>query len=297
MPLSLSHLEALLASCKAVVLGPGLGQSEYAAALVRETLRHCRVPLIADADALNLIARRPSLLALRKSPWIFTPHPGEMSRLTEHEIPEILCETRTIAESYRDHYGVTLCLKTDESIIADAESGKTYRNESGSPALAKAGSGDVLSGIIAGLLCLGMKPGEAAGLRCLPARQSGAGGCGALFPPRDFGARYRGCGSERHANCRIRTIEREVSGFGTAEQKRSACLRENQPCGTLSQYGAHAGQPARRNPNCRSCQGGCLRARCQPWLPRQSSPMSAFSCVATAEEALALRAHGVQSPS
>ena len=139
LPLSLSHLEALLASCKAVVLGPGLGQSEYAAALVRETLRHCRVPLIADADALNLIARRPSLLTLRKSPWIFTPHPGEMSRLTEHEIPEILCETRK-----------------------SAESGKTYRNESGSPALAKAGSGDVLSGIIAGLLCLGMKPGEAA---------------------------------------------------------------------------------------------------------------------------------------
>ena len=162
MPLSLSHLEALLASCKAVVLGPGLGQSEYAAALVRETLRHCRVPLIADADALNLIARRPSLLTLRKSPWIFTPHPGEMSRLTEHEIPEILCETRKIAENYRENYGVTLCLKTDESIIADAESGKTYRNESGSPALAKAGSGDVLSGIIAGLLCLGMKPGEAA---------------------------------------------------------------------------------------------------------------------------------------
>ena len=162
LPLSLSHLEALLASCKAVVLGPGLGQSEYAAALVRETLRHCRVPLIADADALNLIARRPSLLTLRKSPWIFTPHPGEMSRLTEHEIPEILCETRKIAENYRENYGVTLCLKTDESIIADAESGKTYRNESGSPALAKAGSGDVLSGIIAGLLCLGMKPGEAA---------------------------------------------------------------------------------------------------------------------------------------
>ena len=124
LPLSLNHLEELLGSCKAVVIGPGLGQSEYAAALVRETLRHCRVPLIADADALNLIARRPSLLALRKSPWIFTPHPGEMSRLTEHEIPEILCETRTIAESYRDHYGVTLCLKTDESIIADAESGK-----------------------------------------------------------------------------------------------------------------------------------------------------------------------------
>ena len=133
LPLSLSHLEALLASCKAVVLGPGLGQSEYAAALVRETLRHCRVPLIADADALNLIARRPSLLSLRKSPWIFTPHPGEMSRLTEHEIPEILCETRKIAENYRENYGVTLCLKTDESIIADAESGKTYRNESGSP--------------------------------------------------------------------------------------------------------------------------------------------------------------------
>lgn len=162
LPLSVDRLEELLASSKAVVLGPGLGQSEVAAVLVKETLSRCEVPIVVDADALNLIARRPSLLACRKSNWIFTPHPGEMSRLTEHEIPEILCESRAIAEAYRDHYGVTVCLKTSESIIALAKSDQTYRNESGTPALAKAGSGDVLSGIIAGLLCLGMPPGEAA---------------------------------------------------------------------------------------------------------------------------------------
>lgn len=162
LPLPLVRLEELLASSKAVVIGPGLGQSEAAVALVKETLSRCEVPLVVDADALNLIARRPSLLSCRKSNWIFTPHPGEMSRLTEHEIPEILCESRAIAAAYRDHYGVTVCLKTSESIIAVAESQKIYRNESGTPALAKAGSGDVLSGIISGLLCLGMEPGAAA---------------------------------------------------------------------------------------------------------------------------------------
>lgn len=121
-------------------------------------------PLILDADAINTIARYSSceLFRKRNRPVILTPHPLELSRLSGLSVDEISADRVGVARSFAARYGVILLLKGHGTVITDGEA--VYINTSGSTALAKAGSGDVLAGLVAGLIAYSQTPLETVAL-------------------------------------------------------------------------------------------------------------------------------------
>lgn len=158
---ALSLLHSALERAKFVVIGPGLGQNSAARMLVRETFRSTRVPLICDADALNVCARE-ALAYPSDVPVIVTPHPGEFSRMTGQSIETIAADPQDSAVYYARENGVICVLKFARTVITDGNA--LFVNMSGSPALSKGGSGDVLCGVIAGMLCSGLSPVGAASI-------------------------------------------------------------------------------------------------------------------------------------
>lgn len=163
----------------AIVLGPGLSQAPYAEKLVELVLTHAYVPIVLDADALNIVAAHPELTGYFTENIIITPHIGEMSRLTGKTISEIKTRAVTVARDYSVTFGVTCVLKDAVTVTADKE-GITYVNSSGNSGMAKAGSGDVLSGIIGSLLAQGMELSEAAFLGVYLHGLAGDAAAGAL---------------------------------------------------------------------------------------------------------------------
>lgn len=155
------RLSALMNWSTAVILGPGLGKEAYVRTLVEDVMQSAFVPIVMDADALNAAAQYPYLTGFYTENIIITPHIGEMARLTGKSTGEIAERTVETATEYRDTYGITCLLKSDRSVTA-AVDGPVYVTQSGTPALAKGGTGDVLTGVIAGLLCLGFDLGQAA---------------------------------------------------------------------------------------------------------------------------------------
>ena len=156
----------------ACLIGPGLGNNDETAALVKEIIRSAKVPLIIDADALNAIADEPEILKEAAFPPIITPHILEMSRLSKIPAPEISDDILKTAIDFSKKYNCITVLKDAATIIA-SNSGKTYINKGGVSALAKAGSGDVLAGIIAALVAQGANTSEAAALGTYIHTQSG----------------------------------------------------------------------------------------------------------------------------
>jgi len=143
----------------AVVLGPGLGTSSVTRDLVRELYREVRIPMVVDADGLNLLAAEPEILADPPAPRLLTPHPGEMARLSGQNTRQIQADRlRAVLEYSKtvnknvDH--VTLVLKGAGTVICDP-SGTWAVNTTGNPGMAAAGMGDVLSGLLGGLLAQG----------------------------------------------------------------------------------------------------------------------------------------------
>ena len=150
-------LARLTAGKTVLALGPGLGQSEETLKLVRSLLSGTSIPAVIDADALNLLgAHRDLLDELGKSAGdgrtvVLTPHPGEMARLTGLTIAEVQGKRLDVAREFAQRRGVTLVLKGARTLIAHPD-GRVAVNTSGNPAMAKGGSGDVLTGVVAGLL-------------------------------------------------------------------------------------------------------------------------------------------------
>ncbi|WP_124066076.1 NAD(P)H-hydrate dehydratase [Clostridium sp. E02] len=147
----------------AIVLGPGLGQEPYVRHLVEVVLMNAYAPLIVDADGLNVIASYQKLTGYYTENIIITPHLGEMARLTGNSIETIQTNLIQTARDYADRYGIT-CILKDAATIGALKDQRTYINHSGNSGMAKAGAGDVLTGIIAGLLAMGMEESEAAAL-------------------------------------------------------------------------------------------------------------------------------------
>lgn len=139
----------------AVVLGPGLGKEPYVEALTEMVLTIACTPIVVDADGLNMIAAHPYMCGYFTENIILTPHLGEMARLTGKTIREIQEDIPGTAMEYAAHYGITCVLKDAVTAVA-LRDGRLYLNTSGNSAMAKAGSGDVLTGVIAGLLAQGM---------------------------------------------------------------------------------------------------------------------------------------------
>lgn len=147
------------------VLGPGLGQSPAAIAVLKDLLT-VSCPLVIDADALTLIASNPTLLDLcnrRKTDTVITPHPGEAARLLGISADMIQYDRAGAAESLVRRLRSVVVLKGNQTIIAGL-SGAQRLNQTGNPALATAGTGDVLAGLIGAMLAQGLAAYEAASL-------------------------------------------------------------------------------------------------------------------------------------
>lgn len=140
----------------AVLVGPGLGQSEGTLAVVRAVLEKAECPVVVDADGINVLSAHRDLLRGRKSPTILTPHDGEFARLGG-----VIGEDRMAAvAALAEELGCTVLLKGHETCITDGIDG--YINPTGNPGMAVGGSGDVLAGVITALLGAGLPPLEAA---------------------------------------------------------------------------------------------------------------------------------------
>ncbi len=158
-------LGALIERKTVLALGPGLGQRgetiQFTAALLRAT----KMPLVMDADALNMLTTEPDLFAelvtMAKGgrTVVLTPHPGEMARLTDSSVAEIQAHRLETARSFARRNGVTLVLKGARTLIAHPD-GRVAVNTTGNPGMAKGGSGDLLTGLVAGLLA--QYPGDSA---------------------------------------------------------------------------------------------------------------------------------------
>ncbi|MDX6686531.1 MAG: ADP-dependent NAD(P)H-hydrate dehydratase / NAD(P)H-hydrate epimerase [Baekduia sp.] len=144
-----------------LVLGPGLGRSDGAAAFARELARDAPVALVLDADGLNAHAERLETLQGRQAPAILTPHAGELARLLGAESDAVGARRLEHAREAARRAGAIVVLKGDDTLVAEPE-GRVGISRGGSPALATAGTGDVLSGVVAALLARGMAPFDAA---------------------------------------------------------------------------------------------------------------------------------------
>jgi hydroxyethylthiazole kinase-like uncharacterized protein yjeF len=149
----------------ALVFGPGVGRYDNDAKWLQEVWESTTCPLVLDADALNMISSSNDFhsWSRRSAPVILTPHPGEMSRLCGKPIKEIQADRIETARSFAWKFGVTLVLKGAHTVIASPE-GEVYINPTGNAGMATGGTGDVLAGMIAGLLAQGMTAIQAAAM-------------------------------------------------------------------------------------------------------------------------------------
>ncbi len=137
-----------------IVIGPGLGTTKEAELLLKQVIKQAQVPLVLDADALNLIAKNTDYLLEKQKELVITPHLGEMSRLTGQSISVIQNDLLETAKKFAENYQVTCVLKDERTMISFSD-GISFLNLSGNAGMATAGSGDVLSGILGSLLAQG----------------------------------------------------------------------------------------------------------------------------------------------
>lgn len=169
---NLEELQYMLKGKKAIVVGPGMGKGDGARAVLEQVLENRSCPVVLDADGLNLLEGRLDLLQAAQSPIVLTPHPGEMARLTGYEVGHIQTNRIEVAQEFAVAHQVWVILKGANTIIA-APTGKVYMNIIDSPALAVAGSGDVLAGILGACLAQGLSADIAC---CLAVRLHGQAG-------------------------------------------------------------------------------------------------------------------------
>ena len=156
-------IQKLLPGKSALAIGPGLGTNEETGKLVQALILESPVPIVADADALNLIAHNTTILKRAPSPIILTPHPGEMARLTGLSTREVQNDRMGIARKFAQKHNVHLVLKGAKTVVAHPD-GLVCINPTGNPGMASGGMGDVLTGLIAGFLAQGLGPERSARL-------------------------------------------------------------------------------------------------------------------------------------
>ncbi len=157
-------LAALMAGKTVLAIGPGMGQAAETVKFVTGLLAATKVPAVIDADALNILAGKPVLLGklAKGRTVVLTPHPGEMARLAGIKVAEVQANRLEVARGFAERFGVTLVLKGARTLIAHPD-GRVAVNTTGNPGMAKGGSGDLLTGLVAGLLAQHPKDGGAGG--------------------------------------------------------------------------------------------------------------------------------------
>jgi NAD(P)H-hydrate epimerase len=158
---ALGALLERLEGADALAIGPGLSIHEETADLVRQLMRDCPVPVVLDADGLNAFTGRAGELADRKSEAVLTPHVGEFVRLSGLAARELAEDRLNHARALAERTGAVTLLKGSRTLVA-TPGGVVRINPTGGPVLATAGSGDVLTGIIGGLVARGLDPTDAA---------------------------------------------------------------------------------------------------------------------------------------
>ena len=154
-------LRESLKTSTAVLFGCGMGNNEDTERLMEYLVRNTRCPLIIDADGINVMTANINILKEAAGPVILTPHPGEMARICSETIGEIQRDRSGTAIKFAEKYKAYIVLKGHNTVIASPK-GELLTNRSGNPGLAKAGSGDVLAGMIAAFAAQGLSPFEAA---------------------------------------------------------------------------------------------------------------------------------------
>ncbi len=157
-------LESALDWADSIILGPGLSTEAYARDIVAYTLKNCRSPLVIDADALNIIAANPYLWEWVPQNSVLTPHVGEMARLAGCKPEQVADDLYNICKDFAASHQMICVLKDARTVISDGK--EVFINLSGNDGMATGGSGDVLAGIIGGLLAGGSKPLWAAAFGC-----------------------------------------------------------------------------------------------------------------------------------
>lgn len=146
-----------------IVCGPGLGTTDAARRLVQLVLKNAAVPLVLDADALNLIAEETEVLRKPHTDLIITPHLGEMARLNDTPVSYLQAHLVESAQEFARTYNL-ICVLKDARTVTAIPYGMTYLNMTGNNGMATGGSGDVLTGVIASLIAQGMPADQAAPL-------------------------------------------------------------------------------------------------------------------------------------
>jgi len=151
----------LLSGKNCLAIGPGIGQTAETKKLVHRIIKESPVTIVIDADGLNNLAGSTEILKKSKAPLILTPHPGEMARLIDSTTVSVQKDRVTCARKFATKFNVHIVLKGAKTIIAHPE-GDVFINPTGNPGMASGGMGDVLTGIIAGLVAQGFSPESAA---------------------------------------------------------------------------------------------------------------------------------------
>jgi len=148
--------------CDVAVIGPGLSQAPAIVDAVREIVPAIDIPFVLDADGLNAFQAHPDLLAKGHAPRVLTPHPGEAARLLGRTIEEVERDRRAAVLELARRFLAVALLKGHRTLITDGK--RVATNRTGNPGMATGGSGDVLSGVIGGLLAQKLAPFDAAAL-------------------------------------------------------------------------------------------------------------------------------------
>jgi hydroxyethylthiazole kinase-like uncharacterized protein yjeF len=155
--LSLRAFNTILRLCenkKAVVIGPGIGTYKETQSLVLKLIKALDLPIVLDADGLTSLSAQPKSLLVTKRPLILTPHPGEMARLIQSTVKEVQEDRIGVSKSFSQSHRIYLVLKGHRTLIATPK-GEVFINPTGNPGMASGGTGDVLTGMIGGLICQG----------------------------------------------------------------------------------------------------------------------------------------------
>lgn len=144
------------------VLGPGLSTNIETKKLIRRLIAGIKKTMVLDADALNAVSEDIDILKKIETRYVITPHPGEMSRLIKRKTDYIKKNRLSVAKQFSNHYNAVVVLKGSGTVVTERK--RHYINKTGNPGMATAGSGDVLTGVIAGFLAQGLGPFDAAKL-------------------------------------------------------------------------------------------------------------------------------------
>lgn len=156
-----NDIKKMMEKFNVVALGPGLGVSKFTQKLVNLIISKVTVPIVLDADALNIIATSPNIFLESNTISVVTPHFAEMARMSNISIKDIKKNPKQVAFDFSRKYNCIVVLKSHKTIVVDP-SGRVYQNTTGNSKMATAGSGDILTGMITALIAQKVKPFEAA---------------------------------------------------------------------------------------------------------------------------------------